>query len=136
MRDKIFFGQRKNPNKKELIGGHSPKIINNNSKYAVDVISTNANGQKVKFITQFSYGNLAKIKTSILFPDTWFNDKIIDSIKKAGDTPSLGQCASDGATLHRGIKDGVQIEVIKIGDNVVIGYSTGGWATSLLSGFN
>ncbi|MGG0706837.1 hypothetical protein [Bacillus paramobilis] len=31
----------------------------------------------------------------------------------------------DGATFHREIIDGVKIDVIKIGDNVVSGYPTG-----------
>ncbi|WP_155924349.1 hypothetical protein [Bacillus sp. UNC437CL72CviS29] len=49
--------------------------------------------------------------------------------------PAIGQRARDGATLHRDTINGVQIEVIKIGDEVVSGYPTGGGATQLLTGF-
>ena len=38
------------------------------------------------------------------------------------------------ALLHRDIVNGVQIEVIKIGNEVVSGYSAGGSATGLLTG--
>lgn len=31
----------------------------------------------------------------------------------------------DGATWHRAIVDGVEIDVIKLGDNIVSGYPTG-----------
>jgi len=135
-RDKILEGQRKNPNKNELIGGHSPEITNSNLDYAVEDISINADGtRKVKFTTEFSDGNLAKIKTSTLFPDTWSEDKIINSIKTVGDTPSIGVRARDGATLYRDIIDGVQIEVIKEGNIVTSGYPTGGGVSELLAGF-
>jgi hypothetical protein len=136
MRDKILEGQRKNPNKNELIGGHSPEITNNNPDYAVEDISINADGtRKVKFTTEFSDGNLAKIKTSTLFPDTWSEDKIINSIKTVGDTPSIGVRARDEATLYRDIIDGVQIEVIKEWNIVTSGYPTGGGVSGFLAGF-
>lgn len=38
--------------------------------------------------------------------------------------------------LYRKTLDGVQIEVIKIGDTVISGYPTGGEKTGLLPGFN
>ncbi|MDR9855920.1 EndoU domain-containing protein [Paenibacillus sp. VCA1] len=136
MKEKILLGQRKDPAKNELIGGHSPEITNSHPNYAVEDVSINADGtKKVKFTTQFPDGNLSKIKTSTLFPESWSDEKIIDSIARIGDTPKIGERIRDGATLHRGIVDGVQVEVIKIGDDVVSGYPTGGGATSLLSGF-
>lgn len=88
-----------------------------------------------KFCTQLEDGNLSKIKKSTIFPDSWSNDEIIKNIKIVGDSKSIGVRASDGATLHRGVINGVQIEVIKIGDNVVSGYPTGGLHDKLLSGF-
>lgn len=136
MKEKILLGQRKDPAKNELVGGHSPEITNYHPNYAVEDVSINADGtKKVKFTTQFPDGNLAKIKTSTIFPETWSDGKILDSIARIGDTPKIGERTRDGATLHRGIVDGVQVEVIKIGDDVVSGYPTGGGATSLLSGF-
>lgn len=136
MREKILNGHRKNPNKNELIGGHSPEITNANPNYAVEDVLLNEDGtRKVKFTTQFSDGKLAKVKTSTLFPGGWSEDKIIASIKNIGDTPSIGVRSRDGATLHRGVIDGVQIEVIKIGDTVTSGYPTGGGANGLLAGF-
>ncbi|WP_256716455.1 EndoU domain-containing protein, partial [Paenibacillus odorifer] len=136
MEKKILDGQRKLPTKNELIGGHSPQINNVNPNYAVQEITVNADGtRKVKFTTQFPDGNLSNIKTSTLFPDSWSDSQIINGIKDTGNTASIGVRASDGATLHRGTVNGVQVEVIKIGDNVVSGYPTGGGATQLLSGF-
>ncbi|MEI2395757.1 EndoU domain-containing protein [Paenibacillus phytohabitans] len=136
MEKKILDGQRKLPTKNELIGGHSPKINNANPNYAVQEITVNVDGtRKVKFTTQFPDGNLSNIKTSTLFPESWSDSQIINSIKDTGNTAPIGVRASDGATLHRGTVNGVQVEVIKIGDNVVSGYPTGGGATQLLSGF-
>ncbi|MEK4290001.1 EndoU domain-containing protein [Paenibacillus sp. FSL P4-0502] len=136
MEKKILDGQRKLPTRNELIGGHSPQINNVNPNYAVQEITVNADGtRKVKFTTQFPDGNLSNIKTSTLFPDSWSDSQIINGIKDTGNTASIGVRASDGATLHRGTVNGVQVEVIKIGDNVVSGYPTGGGATQLLSGF-
>ncbi|MFD0711551.1 EndoU domain-containing protein [Paenibacillus sp. GCM10027626] len=132
MREKILEGQRKLPNRNDYIGGHSPKINNKNPKYAVQEMKVNADGtRKVKFTTQFPDGNLAKIKTSTLFPDTWSDDSIISAVKKVGDTPSVGQRA--GLTLHRSTVNGVEIEVIKDGDKVISGFPTGGARTT---GFN
>ncbi|MGG0824916.1 RHS repeat-associated core domain-containing protein, partial [Paenibacillus turicensis] len=136
MKEKILFGQRKDPARNEIIGGHSGSITNYHPNYAVEDVSINADGtKKVKFTTQFSDGNLAKLKTSTLFPEAWSDSKIIDSIVKIGDTTKIGERIRDGATLHRGVVDGVQVEVIKIGNDVVSGYPTGGGANSLLSGF-
>ncbi|WP_342547539.1 EndoU domain-containing protein [Paenibacillus sp. FSL P2-0089] len=136
MEKKILDGQRKVPTKNELIGGHSPNINNANPNYAVQEITVNADGtRKVKFTTEYPDGNLSNIKTSTLFPDSWSDSQIINSIKDTGNTASVGVRTSDGATLHRGTVNGVQVEVIKIGDNVVSGYPTGGGVTQLLSGF-
>lgn len=137
MEEKILFGQRKNPTKNELVGGHSPDINNSNPNYAVEVLQVNPDGtQKVKFVTQYADGNLSNIKTSTLFPEGWSSDKIINSIKAVGDSSPIGVRASDGAMLYRDIIDGVQIEVIKIGDTVTSGYPTGGIKTGLLPGFS
>jgi len=136
MEEKILRGQQKIPNKNEIIGGHSPDIQNANPIYAVETIAANPDGTKVvKYITEFPDGNTSKIKKSTLFPDSWSNQSIVDNIKKVGDMPHIGARASDGATLHRGAVNGVQIEVIKIGDNVTSGYPTGGGVTGMLSGF-
>lgn len=137
LEEKILLGQRKNSAKNELIGGHSPDINNYNSNYAVEVLQTNPDGTlKVKFVKQYGDGNLSNIKTSTLFPESWSNEKIINSIKTVGNSSPIGIRSSDGAMLYRGIIDGVQIEVIKIGDIVTSGYPTGGVKTGLLPGFS
>ncbi|WP_242850152.1 EndoU domain-containing protein, partial [Clostridium polynesiense] len=134
MRNKILYGERTKGN--TFIGGHSPEITNSNPNYAVEEIMTNVDGTKsVKFTTQFSDGNLAKIKKSTLFPETWSSDSIINGIKQVGDTPSLGLRASDGATFHRGIVNGVEVEVVKVGNNVISGYPTGGGSMVIPTGF-
>lgn len=82
---------------------------------------------------QFEDGNLANIKK--LFLDTWTNDDIIKNIKTVSDSKPIGIRASDRAILHRNVINGVQVEVIKLGDKVVSGYPTGGLNTKLLPGF-
>lgn len=76
------------------------------------------------------------IKTSTLFPDTWSDDQIMNSIKTVGNSTPIGVRASDGATLYRDVVNGVQVEVIKIGDAVTSAYPTGGAKTGLLPGFS
>ncbi|MFK4345146.1 MULTISPECIES: EndoU domain-containing protein [unclassified Paenibacillus] len=132
MKEKILFGQRKFSNKNDIIGGHSPKINNGNPNYAVEEMVVNTDGtRRVKYTTQFPDGNLSKIKTSTLFPNTWSDDAIINAIKKVADSPSIG--TRDGITLHRSTINGIEIEVMKNGNKVISGFSTGGVHTP---GFN
>jgi len=57
---------------------------------------------------------------STLFPDTWSDDFILDSIRAIGETPAIGGPRShDGAMLHMDIVDGVEIIVIKIHTDVI-----------------
>ncbi|WP_429615770.1 T7SS effector LXG polymorphic toxin [Bacillus altitudinis] len=122
---KILEGQRKVP-KNQLIGGHSPRINNDNEKFAVEVLSTNADGTKnVVFTKQFSDGNISKIKKSTLFPDSWKDEKILKSITDVGDTAAISSRLRDRATWHRARIDGVEIDVIKVGKDVTSGYPTG-----------
>ncbi|MFU8646650.1 EndoU domain-containing protein [Lysinibacillus sp. RSDA_15] len=137
MKEKILLGQRKNPNKNEIIGGHSSTINNSHSNYATEVIKINPDGTKdIKYITQFPDGNISKIKNSTTFPEGWSDLKILDSITDIGNSPSISIRGRDGATLHRGIVDGVEIDVIKIGDTVVSGYPTGQINAPLPGGFS
>ena len=136
MKEKILEGQRKNPNKNEVIGGHSSQINNGNDLFAVEELSVNADGTKnIKFIKDFQDGNISRIKKSTIFPDTWNESKIITSIEQVGDSPIISTRVRDGATFHRAIIDGVEIDVIKIGDNVVSGYPTGKLNAPVPSGF-
>ncbi|MCT4451088.1 EndoU domain-containing protein [Lactiplantibacillus plantarum] len=117
----MLEGQRKG-NTNKIKGGHSPKINNANPDFATEVIKINPDGTKViKFIKQFPDGKISKIKTSTLFPNGWSDAKIIDSIQKVANGKVIGVRASDGAELLRGTVDGVEIEVIKIGNEVVSG---------------
>ncbi|WP_312025899.1 EndoU domain-containing protein [Listeria marthii] len=80
--EKILWGQRKNLNKNEIIGGHSSNINNRHSNYAVEIVKINPDGTKeVRFTTQFSDGNLAAIKKSTIFPEDWSNNQILDRVK-------------------------------------------------------
>ncbi|WP_342560588.1 T7SS effector LXG polymorphic toxin [Psychrobacillus sp. FSL W7-1457] len=137
MKEKILLGQRKNPNKNEVIGGHSSNINNSQSNYATESIKINPDGTKdIKYITQFPDGNLSKIKNSTIFPGGWSDIKILDSITDIGNSPPISIRDRDGATFHRGIIDGVEIDVIKIGDTVVSGYPTGQINAPLPGGFS
>ncbi|MFC6652233.1 EndoU domain-containing protein [Paenibacillus rhizoplanae] len=124
MKEKILEGQRKIP-KNDLIGGHSPSINNANDNFAVEVLSTNADGTKnVVFTKKFPDGNLSKLKKSTLFPDFWSDEQIIMSLTNVGNTPAISTRLRDGATWHRATIDGVEIDVIKVGDNLTSGYPT------------
>ncbi len=126
MKIKILEGQRKSLSKNDIIGGHSSQINNTNDLFAVEVISVNLDGTKnIKFIKDLQDGNISKIKKSTIFPDLWNDSKIIDSIKEVGDSPIISVRLRDGATWHRKIIDGVEIDVIKLGDDVISGYPTG-----------
>ncbi len=136
MEKKILEGQRKSPFKNEIIGGHSPQINNSNDLFAVEELSVNADGTKnIKFIKDLQDGNISKIKKSTIFPDSWSDSKIIDSIKEVGDSPIVSIRGRDGATWHRKVIDGVEIDVIKLGDDVVSGYPTGKINAPKPSGF-
>lgn len=129
MENKILAGQRIEGSNK-IIGGHSPIINDANPKYAVETIKVNADGTKtVKYITQFEDGNLSKIKTSTLFPESWSDKHIIDSVNEIGNTKPIGVRPSTGETLHRGTVNGVEIDVIKKGNDITAGYPIGGKPT-------
>ena len=55
------------------------------------------------------------------------------AICQIGDTDPLVMRIKDKASLHRGVVNGVEIEVIKIGNNVTSAYPTGGKPTTLTS---
>ena len=136
MENKILEGRRKSPTKNEVIGGHSPNINNNNNIFAAEELSVNPDGTKnIKFIKDLQDGNISKIKKSTIFPDSWNDSKIIDSIKNVGDSPAVSVRQRDGATFHRQIIDGVEIDVIKLGDDVISGYPTGKVNAPKPSGF-
>ena len=136
MEKKILEGQRKSPVKNEVIGGHSPQINNSNDLFAVEELSVNADGTRnIKFVKDLQDGNISKIKKSTVFPDSWSDSKIIDSIKEVGDSPVISVRGRDGATWHRKIIDGVEIDVIKLGDDVISGYPTGKVNAPKPSGF-
>lgn len=135
MEAKILEGQRKVP-KNILIGGHSSSITNANDNFAVEVLSTNADGTKnVMFTKQFVDGNISKIKKSTLFPESWNDDQILKSIIEVGNTPPISTRLRDRSTWHRASKNGVEIDVIKNGDDVTSGYPTGKVNAPRPSGF-
>ena len=136
MEKKILEGQRKSPVKNEVIGGHSPQINNSNDLFAVEELSVNADGTRnIKFVKDLQDGNISKIKKSTVFPDSWSDSKIIDTIKEVGDSPSISVRGRDGATWHRKIVDGVEVDVIKLGNDVISGYPTGKVNAPKPSGF-
>ena len=136
MEKKILEGQRKSPVKNEVIGGHSPQINNSNDLFAVEELSVNADGTRnIKFVKDLQDGSISKIKKSTVFPDSWSDSKIIDTTKEVGDSPFISVRGRDGATWHRKIVDGVEVDVIKLGNDVISGYPTGKINAPKPSGF-
>ncbi|HAK1241555.1 TPA: transposase [Listeria monocytogenes] len=128
MEAKILEGQRKGATN-GINGGHSSDI-NNNPNFATETVKVNQDGTKViKFTKQFPDGNISKIKTSTIFPEDWSDKDIIDSILKVSNSTAIGQRKIDGLTLHRGKIDGVEIDVIKKGNEIISGYPVGGKPT-------
>ena len=133
MREKILYGERvPNPNSpgglsNELRGAHSPKI-KSSPDFVVDVISNNSDGTTtVKLKKLFPDGNASRKKKSTLAPDTWSDDKIMDTTDQVASTPAIAIRLSDRATLHQQTVDGVDWLVIKDSlDNVISSYPTGG----------
>lgn len=126
MESKILYGARKSPNKNQLIGAHSPNV-KNNPNFEVEVLNVNPDGtQNVKLIKGYPDGSVSKIKSSTLFPDSWPDEKITNATRYVGQNPKIATRATDGATLHKGKVDGVEMDVIKKGDEVISGYPTGG----------
>ncbi|EAD5710383.1 transposase [Listeria innocua] len=129
MEAKILEGQRKGTTN-GINGGHSSDINNNNPNFATETVEVNQDGTKViKFTKQFPDGNISKIKTSTIFPEDWSDKDIIDSILKISNSTAIGQRKIDGLTLHRGKIDGVEIDVIKKGNEIISGYPVGGKPT-------
>jgi RHS repeat-associated protein len=125
MESKILLGQRV-VGTNRIIGGHSGAINDLHPNYAVEELSTNPNGTRVvKFITQFADGSISKIKKSTLFPESWSDAQVIDAVKQVGNSPALQSQLSNHATVHRAIVNGIEIEVLKIGDEVISAYPTG-----------
>ena len=126
----------------KFIGAHSGEISNDLPDYAVQVLRNNADGTSaVKMYKQFSDGNLSVLKSSTLFPGSWSDADIMSAIQDVGaPANSIGTRISDGAnaysngtasTLYRGQVNGVNMEVIKIGNRVTSAYPTGGGFPSL-----
>ena len=90
--------------KKRIIGGHSSEINGVTTEYLLE--------ETVKINSD---GTASKIKTSTLFPETWSDADIINSVKQIGDTPAIGIRMEDKATIHLGRVNNVEIVVIKIG---------------------
>jgi hypothetical protein len=133
MREKILYGERvPNPNSpgglsNKLIGAHSPKI-KSRPDFVVDVICNNRDGTTtVNLKKRFPDGNVSRKKPSTLAPDTWSDDKIMDTTDQVARTPPIAIRLSDRATLHQQTVDGVDWVVIKDSlDNVISSYPTGG----------
>jgi hypothetical protein len=66
-----------------------------------------------------------------VFPINWDDADILNTIKQIGDTDPLVMRINDRASLHRGVVNVVEIEVIKIGDDVTSAYPTGGLSTPI-----
>ncbi len=132
MREKILYGERVPPKSpggisNKLIGAHSPKI-KNRPDFDVEVLSNNPDcTTSVNLIKQFPDGSFSRKKYSTLAPDSWSDDKIINTTAQVASTPPIATRSRDGATLHQQIVDGVEWEVIKdASGNVTTSYPTGG----------
>ena len=122
MEQKILWAMLKDPSKRELIGGHSPRIVSK-QEYIITQFLMNEDGTAdVRFKMKLQDGAVSKTKHSTLFPSTWSDEYVLSAIKYVGDMTPIQTRESDGATIHVGIVNGLKIMVVKIGDDVKAGY--------------
>ncbi len=143
---KILYGEQPKPHapgttpigqEREIIGAHSPRILTD-PNFKVHSQTMNPDGTTSvrfrKILQKASPGPppvaevLSKTKFSNLAPSSWSDVDIIRAGKKVAKTPPvLGPRATDGATLHRDIVNGVQWEVIKNSSKrITSSFPTGG----------
>ncbi|TDR39315.1 EndoU nuclease-like protein [Tahibacter aquaticus] len=132
---KILYGQRVlsangNPTNR-LVGAHGGQITDKHPSYAVEVVSVNLDGTRnAKLVTQFSDGNISKVKTSTLFPEGWNDAQAMSAVRQTAATAPLATRLSDGASLHQSMVNGVRVEVISVGGTVTAAYPCGRGCTN------
>ena len=113
-------------------GGHSSRVLDDitfdPSKF--DLITNPNNGVKklvpkvgVKLPT-LEYNGVGKpiSKAQTFFPDTWTDSKIAKAINVVAE---YGNKVDGSNFKYRGMVEGVEIEIIKVGDNIRTGYPIG-----------
>ena len=113
MENKILNGEIRG---NRIVGGHSPRVGDSQFN-AAEVVQEFPNGVKTaKLLSTNADGNFTNVKGEnsphTLFPDSWGDQKIIDTTKQVGGTPPTSTQA-DGSTIHNGTVDGVDMTVIK-----------------------
>ncbi|MBU2713956.1 EndoU domain-containing protein, partial [Zooshikella harenae] len=126
-KQKVLYGEQAVKNGRldnRVKGVHSAKILDH-PDFSVETLKTNPDGTiDVKFTKQLPNGNASKLKASTLFPKSWDEDKIFDAAKSVGNTRPIATSVS-GKTLHRGTIDGVKMDVMKQGDDVIAAFPCG-----------
>ena len=132
MRDKILDGEVKPPKppktKPDLIGGHSPKVLNSGD-YKYSEVIQNADGTFTvkKLSKKLPDGTWTKGKKNptTIPPRHWSDDKIIETTESVSGKQAYKNSA-DGSTFHKDIVDGVEWEVVKNNSGeIVASYPTG-----------
>jgi len=134
MERKILYGSTQATKPRDLIGVHSPKVLNDDKFNITDVIANTDGTKSVRLTKNLGNGVWSKRKKTTLFPESWSDAKIINASRFTSAYPPIARRARDGATLHMGKVDGVEINVIKNGDDVTSAFPTGGTG-QLLGGF-
>lgn len=104
-------------------GGHSPKILSDPS-YVIASKRINADGSiMVWYSKKMPDGSITNSKMSTLFPESWSDKKILKSIREITTSEHLDgyRIEADGtfSYLYVGVYEGVEIQVIKAGNNVI-----------------
>ena len=129
--EKILMGERKldvagNPTKK-MIGGHSPRILRHDDYEVTSMGSLNIDGTRsVKYSVHYPDGVITIPKRTALFPESWSDSKIIDSITEISTMPPWGVRYHDRAVNYIEVIDGVRIQVIANDGAITAGYPLGG----------
>ncbi|MEH2064826.1 MAG: DUF4157 domain-containing protein [Nostoc sp.] len=142
---KILVGEQKGTTPgtadfRTIRGAHSPSILSDPNFRIIDpappaIPVPNADGTvQVKFQKLVSPGPpevWSRTKSSTLAPSSWSDSDILRAGDQVAKTPPVLTRARDGATLHQGIINGAQWEVIKdASGNVTSSYPTGGSLTT------
>ncbi len=126
--EKILRGAPKPRNKKQIIGVHSPSIINS-ELFQVEKIVSNPDGTiSCQVRKALENGNWSVPKETVLFPQKWSDEKIINAGRIVAGSKTIARRTDNGivSELQRVNIDGVEVIVMRTGDKITSVYPTGG----------
>jgi len=128
--NKILYAEKAQPTNLRIIGGHSPRILRD-PRFRIISQTVNTDGtieaRLQKILAAGPPPVLSRPKESTLAPASFSDRKILEIGDAIARRPVVQTRVGDGATLHRGVVDGVEWVVIKnAAGEVTASFPTGG----------